>query len=84
MATIYFVSRTWAPDDEPTSERVYFKSEEDAVEALEEMRQEVGSWVEVLEVIELDTVSLEETRLTGWEGNEDDRLDEDDEEEDED
>ena len=61
----------------------YHRSESEAVESFEECKASVGDDPTVIELVRLDTETLEAVSITGWEGTFDD-LDEEDGYDDED
>jgi len=55
----------------------YHRSEGEAVDSFEECKASVGEGPTIIELVRLDTETLDATTITGWEGTIDD-LDEED------
>jgi hypothetical protein len=55
----------------------YHRTEEEAVESFEECRVSVGEEHTIIELVRLDTETLDATTITGWEGTCKDLTDED-------
>lgn len=76
MADIYIVNHaTSGPYTQSFSS--YHHTEVEAAEAFEKCKASVGEDPYLIELIRLDTVTLDATTITGWEGTIDD-LEEDD------
>lgn len=54
----------------------YHRTEEEAVESFEECRVSVGEEHTIIELVRLDTETLDATTITGWEGTCEDLEDE--------
>ena len=55
----------------------YHRSEREAAESFEECKSSVGDDTTVIELVRLDTETLEAVTITGWEGTFDDLVEED-------
>ena len=77
MATIFIVNHTTGGFYTSTSSS-YHRTEEDAAITFEECKDSVGEDPACIELIRLDTETLEATTITGWEGNIEDLEDEED------
>lgn len=77
MATIYIVKHSTG-GYYTTSSSYYHHTEEEARLAFEDSKASVGEDPASIELIRLDTETLEATTITGWEGNIEDLEDEED------
>lgn len=76
MATIFIVNHAIGGYYASTSSS-YHHTEEDAVIAFEECKDSVDEDPACIEIIRLDTETLEAVTITGWEGNIEDLEDDD-------
>lgn len=79
MATIYIVNHSigGAPTQLFSS---YHHTESEAADAFDDYKSSVGMDYCLIELIRLDTETLDATTITGWEGSSDDIEEEEDEE----
>ena len=82
MGKVYIVNHAITGGTYVESSHWFHHTEEEAVESFEESKASVGEDPALIELIMLDTDTLEAVTITGWEGTNEDL--EDDEIEDED
>jgi hypothetical protein len=71
MSKVYIVNRVISGMYPGLNSEYYSRSEE-AAEAFEKFKEDVGDDPELIEIVELDTVSLTASTITGWEGTAED------------
>ncbi len=81
MSKIYIINRAIG-GMYPRIDSSYHHDEAEAAEAFEQFKQDVGDDPELIELIRLDTETLDGTYITGWEGTSEDVEDEDQEDSD--